>query len=114
MKIDKFMGKRIQIKCAWCKKPINVKNYISFVGRWFCCNACQLRFYREELPNLGGNTITDEDIKNVELSNGDKLRDLIKDIFNRTTKGLESGKIMQGIRDMATTEKDVYKITDIF
>jgi hypothetical protein len=107
------MGERIQQKCAWCKKVINPDSFISFVDRGFCSDACQLRFYKEELPNMGGSAITDEDIKNVGLLSGDERRDLIEDIFNRTMEGLESGKIMQGIRDMATTEEDVYRITDI-
>lgn len=92
------------MNCAFCKKSIGSNSYISFANQEFCSDVCQLKFYKEEMPNLGGSAISDEDIVKVERSSGDERRQLIDNIFTRTMSALESGKFMQAISNEA--EKD--------
>lgn len=89
------------MNCALCRKSINSKSYISFTNREFCSDICQLKFYKEEIPNLGGSAVTDEDIIKVEQSSGDERRELIEDIFNRTMNAFESGKFIQALKNKA-------------
>lgn len=94
-----------KIKCAWCKKSINSGNYISGASQIFCSDVCLLRFYKEELPNLVGHVITDEDIQEIEQSTGEKRRELYEKISSRMMEGIDSSKIMQAIKRKAERKK---------
>ncbi len=51
--------KKIPVICAQCKNAITGRSILA-VKRDFCSDVCHLRFWKEEMPNLGGQWITDE------------------------------------------------------
>ena len=91
------------MKCAYCKKEIN-ENPISFADRDFCSDVCQLRFYKEELPNLGGDMIADEEIQELDQSSGDKRRDLYEKITLRNMERFDQSKFMKKLKEKSHNE----------
>lgn len=89
------------MNCAQCSKPIESSSYISFASRVFCSDVCQLRFHKDELPNLGGEAITDEDIKRLAEASGRERDELRQELFLKASKALEEGGIMQKIHKAA-------------
>jgi hypothetical protein len=94
----------VQPTCAQCKNPIT-SNYIIAVKRDFCSEVCHLRFWKEEMPNLGGQWITDEALEILgKLKGGErnayysKIISFIMNNFDSTTlmskviKGAKEGK----------------------
>jgi hypothetical protein len=47
--------------CSQCKKTIN-GTAISFVDEYFCSPLCHIRYWKIELPNLGGDFISNNDL----------------------------------------------------
>lgn len=77
--------------CAQCKNTIK-GNAILAVNRDFCSDVCHLRFWKEEMPNLGGKWITDEALEELSNLDGDerkayysKIIVFIMNNFNSTT-----------------------------
>lgn len=70
------------MNCATCGRKIKSDNRISAIQRDFCSDVCHLRFWKEELPNMGGQTITDQDIKKIEQLKGDERKDFYNEIVN--------------------------------
>jgi len=78
------------MKCQTCKNKID-GGYISAVGQVFCSDVCHLRFWKEEMPNLGGRWIDEEDIEKIRKLSGEerkeayyKLTRFIHDNFDMT------------------------------
>ena len=65
--------------CAQCKKEIT-GIMISAADHYFCSDVCHLRFWKEEMPNLGGRWISDEHIKKAEELEGQERRDFYNKI----------------------------------
>lgn len=91
------------MQCSYCKKEIS-GNSISFADRDFCSDVCQLRFYKEELPNLGGDMITDEEILELEQTSGDKRRDLYEWITLRNMERFDQSKFMTKPKKKSSSE----------
>ena len=77
------------MKCANCEKE---KAIISAAGKHFCSDVCHLRFWKEEMPNLGGQWIDEEDILMLDKLSGeprkrayDKLVMFILNNFENTS-----------------------------
>lgn len=62
------------MKCATCKKEIE-DSPISAADRYFCSDICHLRYWKEELPNLGGNWISDEMLEQFDKLKGQERSD---------------------------------------
>ena len=69
------------MNCAFCKKKI-MGNSISVTGRDFCSDICHLRFWKDEMPNLGGRWISDENLAELEYLNGQEREDEYNRIVN--------------------------------
>ncbi len=61
------------MKCQTCNNEIKGA-YISAVRQVFCSDVCHLQFWREEMPNLGGRWIDEEDIKKISKLSGDERK----------------------------------------
>ncbi len=59
--------------CATCRNKITGV-HISAAGKDFCSDVCHLRFWKDEMPNLGGRLITDEDISNLDSLVGESRK----------------------------------------
>ncbi len=53
------------MRCTTCGNEI-IGYPISAARQYFCSDICHLRFWKDELPNLGGRWISEEDIKRVQ------------------------------------------------
>lgn len=91
-------AKRRNMKCAYCKKEIT-ENPILFAGYDFCSDVCQLRFYKEEMPNLGGEFITDEEIKELEQAMDERRDDLYEKISLRNMERFNQSKFMSYLKE---------------
>ena len=91
------------MKCAYCKKEIS-GNSISFAERDFCSDICQLKFYREEMPNLGGDMINDEEIRELERASGEKRQELYGQITLRNMERFDQSKFMKQLKDKSSNE----------
>lgn len=58
------------MKCATCSNPIT-NIHLTAVGQDFCSDVCHLRFWKDEMPNLGGKWITDKSIARVDGLDGE-------------------------------------------
>lgn len=100
------------MKCTYCKKEI-ADGPILFAGYDFCSDVCQIRFYKEEMPNLGGEMITDEEIQELEQSSGEKRRDLYEKITLRNMGRFDQSKFMKWINEKSSNNW-VFKIKQFF
>ena len=69
------------MKCATCGKQIG-NGRISAAGQDFCSDICHLRFWKEEIPNLGGRWITGENLKELKRLTGQARQDEYSRIVN--------------------------------
>lgn len=86
------------MKCVYCKKEIS-DSPILFAGHDFCSDVCQLRLYKEEMPNLGGEFITDEEIKELEQATGERRSDLYEKISLRNAERFNQSNFMKYIKE---------------
>ena len=91
------------MKCAYCKKDIN-ENSISFADRDFCSDVCHLRFYKEEMPNLGGDMITNEEIQELERSSKSNRRNLYEKITLRNMERFDQSKFMENLKAKSSSQ----------
>ena len=73
--------KSSQVKCSQCKNIIQGET-ILVVNRDFCSDVCHLRFWKEEMPNLGGKWITDEALEKLSLLSGEERNAFYSKIVN--------------------------------
>lgn len=90
------------MKCTYCKKEI-IDSPILFSGYDFYSDVCQLRFYKEEMPNLGGEFITDEEIKELEKATGKGRGDLYEKISLRNTERFNQSNFMKYIKEKTSS-----------
>ena len=83
--------------CAACNNAISGKN-ISAVGKFFCCKICHLKFWKNEMPNLGGRWITDEDISKIENADEQTADNEYARIVTFIMNNLSSSSVMLNLR----------------
>lgn len=85
------------MNCATCKNKI--KNFhISAVDRNFCSHICHLRFWKDEMPNLGGNWISDENLQELERLDGQEREDEYNRIINFISDNFDITPLMLDLR----------------
>ena len=89
------------MNCSWCKKSINKDEYISGGGGVFCSEVCLLRFYKDEFPNLGGDAITESDIRAIEQATGEERSRLHSAVMLKFMNRIGSSNFMQYLKDTA-------------
>ncbi len=67
--------------CENCGNKI-VGQSISAAQKDFCSDICHLKFWKEEMPNLGGHWIDNEDIQQLEKLTGQARKDKYNEIVN--------------------------------
>jgi len=83
--------------CAQCKNTITGRS-ILVVKRDFCSDICHLRFWKEEMPNLGGQWITDEALEILSKLAGDERKAYYSKIINFIMDNFNSTTLMSKIR----------------
>lgn len=85
------------MNCATCKKEINGAPILA-VDRSFCSDVCHLRFWKDELPNLGGRWISDEDIQRLQRLHGEEREEEYSRIVSFILNHLDSSPLMLNLR----------------
>jgi len=97
------------VHCAWCRKPIDPGRYHSGAGELFCSDVCLLRFYKENLSNIVGHVISEEDIKRIEQSTGNKRRELLREIHLRMMGGVETSNLSKHLDSVSDDQGNFNK-----
>lgn len=85
------------MRCATCKKDI-VGDGISAARRDFCSDVCHLHFWKEEMPNLGGRWISDENIQKLEQLHGQQREEFYNKIVNSILDNFDDTYFMLMLR----------------
>lgn len=85
------------MKCATCGNNIGSTS-VSAAGKDFCSDVCHLRFWKDEMPNLGGRWITDEDIVKVEQLSGEDRKNEYARIVQFIMDNFDMTSLMLNIR----------------
>ena len=70
------------MQCATCGKQIESGGISALGGQDFCSDICHLRFWKEEMPNLGGRWISDEDMQKLEQLQGQEREEFYHKIVS--------------------------------
>lgn len=84
------------MNCATCNKE--AKNSISAAGHIFCSDVCHLLFWQKEMPNLGGEFISNDDIKKLDSLQGPEREAFYSKIVNFIMDNIQSSKFIQKIK----------------
>ena len=91
-------------QCQNCKNKIG-GSHISAVGQVFCSDVCHLRFWREEMPNLGGRWIDEEDIEKIEKLSGEDRKEAYNKLNRFILDNLDTTAFMLNVRYGSEPEK---------
>jgi hypothetical protein len=92
------------MKCVRCHNAIgNVR--ISAAENDFCSEGCHLRFWKEEMPNRGGECITEEDVVRVEMLEGEDRKNEHTKIIQRVMENFDIIDLTISIRYWTTARK---------
>lgn len=69
------------MNCENCGNKIVGQN-ISAAQKDFCSDICHLKFWKEEMPNLGGRWIEEEDIQKLKKLSGKEREEKYNEIIN--------------------------------
>ena len=86
------------MKCATCGKQIEDNGISALGGRDFCSDICHLRFWKDEMPNLGGRWIGDENLKELEQLTGQIREDEYNRIVNFIMNNFNNTAFMLQLR----------------
>ncbi|MEK7578501.1 MAG: hypothetical protein AAB456_02175 [Patescibacteria group bacterium] len=93
------------MECAACKNKIT-EGSISAVDRDFCSDICHLRFWKDEMPNLGGNFISDEMIEELDKLAGQERKDQYNEINNFVLDHMMDSKFFFKLRTSDPKDDD--------
>ena len=85
------------MKCATCDKEIK-DGSISAADRDFCSDICHLHFWKDEMPNLGWNFISDEILQKLEQLTGQNRKDQYNEIVNFILNNFDDTSFMFKLR----------------
>lgn len=89
-------SKENMIICAQCKITMTGRNIVA-VKRDFCSELCHLRFWKEEMPNLGGQWITDGALEILSNLNGEECENYYSKIISYIMNNFDSTPLMSKI-----------------
>jgi hypothetical protein len=81
------------MKCSTCHREIRGPG-LTAAMREFCSEVCHLRFWKNEMPNLGGRWIVDEDITAIENLKGEALKKEYERIVSKVINNLDNTALM--------------------
>lgn len=95
MKNQRYVGHKngSGMECETCKTEITDGN-ISAAGKDFCSDICHLRFWKNEIPNLGGRLIDEEDIEKIGKLSGQERKDEYNKLVMFVLNSLDSTAFM--------------------
>ena len=85
------------MNCATCQRKI-IGSSISAANRDFCSDICHLRFWKDEMPNLGGRWISDENLQKLEQLQGKEREGLYSKIVTSIMDNFDETYFMLMLR----------------
>ena len=93
------------IVCQTCERETNMVR-LSAAGQYFCSDVCHLRFWKDNMPNLGGKWITDRNIAKVGSLEGEERKEEYNRITGFILKNMSDTVIFSRLRRKMQSEDD--------